>query len=76
MILRVYALWNQSNRVLYTLLFIYVPQVIISFVGQGIYRNPNTYLSSMSQAKLMLNCNLICGPFHTTNFSSQSCPSY
>ena len=25
-----------------------VPQVIISLVGQGIYVNPNTYLSGMS----------------------------
>jgi hypothetical protein len=52
MILRVYSMWNQSKRILYVLLFIYVPQVIISFVIQGIYTNPNTYLSGMSQAKL------------------------
>ena len=52
MILRVYAMWNQSKRVLSILLFIYMPQVIVPFVFQGIYGNPNTYLSGMSQAKL------------------------
>jgi hypothetical protein len=49
MILRVYAMWNRSKRVLYILLFIYLPQVLLSFVGGGI---TNTYLSGMSQAKL------------------------
>ena len=52
MILRVYAMWNQSKMILYILLFIYVPQVIVSFVAQGIYTNTNTCLSGMSQAKL------------------------
>ena len=52
MILRVYAMWNQSKRILYILLFIYVPQVIVSIVYQGIYSNPNAYFSGMSQAKL------------------------
>jgi hypothetical protein len=52
MIMRVYAMWNQSKRILYSLLFICVPQVIATFVYQGIYHNPNTYLSGMSQAKL------------------------
>jgi len=42
MILRVYAMWNRSKRVLYILLFIYLPQVLLSFVGGGI---TNTYLS-------------------------------
>jgi len=45
MILRVYAMWNQSKRILYILLFIYIPQVIVSFVFQGVYNHPNTYLS-------------------------------
>ena len=40
-------MWNRSKRILYILLFIYIPQVIISLVGQGIYVNPNTYLSGM-----------------------------
>ena len=50
MILRLYAMWNQSKRILYILLFIYVPQVIVSFVYNGFYTN--TYLLGMSQAKL------------------------
>ena len=54
MILRVYAMWNQSKRIFYFLLFIYVPQVIISFVFQGVYVNPNTYFSGMSQAGLQV----------------------
>ncbi|KAF8553839.1 hypothetical protein OG21DRAFT_1181965 [Imleria badia] len=45
MILRVYAIWNRSQRILYILLFIYVPQVILSFILTGIYNNPSTYLS-------------------------------
>jgi hypothetical protein len=48
MILRVYAMWNQSKMILFILLFIYVPQVIVSFVVVGIYYNPNTHLSGMS----------------------------
>jgi len=45
MILRVYARWNRSKRILYILLFFYVAQIIVSFVGEGININPNTYLS-------------------------------
>ena len=52
MILRVYAMWNQSKRILYILLSICVPQAIATFVAHGIYVNPNTYLSGMSPAKL------------------------
>ena len=48
MILRVYAMWKQSKQILYTLLFIYVAQVIVSFIFTGIYNNPNTYSKSMS----------------------------
>ena len=51
MILRVYAMWSQSKRILYTLLFVYVSQIIVSFVGRGIY-SPSIHLSGMSQAKL------------------------
>ena len=47
MILRVYAMWNQSRRILYILLLVYVPQVIVSFTLTGIYDNPNTYLTGM-----------------------------
>jgi len=45
MILRLYAMWNQSKMILSILLFICVSLAIISFVGEGIYNNPNTYLS-------------------------------
>jgi hypothetical protein len=55
MILRVYAMWNQSKKILYTLLFMFVLQVIVSIVFHGIYNNPNTYLSGMSQTKLQAN---------------------
>jgi len=44
MILRVYAMWNQSKQILYPLLFIYVLQVIVAFTVTAIYDNPNTYL--------------------------------
>jgi hypothetical protein len=45
MILRVYAMWNQSKRVFYILLFMYVAQVILSFVARDIYSPNTTYLS-------------------------------
>ena len=47
MILRVYAMWNRSKRILYILLFIYVPQIIMFFVFTGIYINPSASLSGM-----------------------------
>ena len=50
MILRVYAMWNQSKWVLYVLLFIFVPQVVVSFVFVGIYNNPSSTFSGMSRA--------------------------
>ena len=40
-------MWNQSRRILYILLLVYVPQVIVSFTLTGIYDNPNTYLTGM-----------------------------
>lgn len=52
MIMRVYAMWNRSKRILYALLFIYVPQIIVSFVLTGIYDIPNKDFSGMSWAKL------------------------
>ena len=58
MVLRVYAMWNQSKRILFVLLFIYVPQVIVSFLLVGIYYNSNTHLSGMSWPKFMSCCNL------------------
>ncbi|KAN0080135.1 hypothetical protein V8E55_009701 [Tylopilus felleus] len=42
MILRVYAMWNRSKRILYFLLILYVPQVITSFVLTGVLDNPGT----------------------------------
>ena len=54
MILRVYAIWNQSKGILYILLFLYVPQVILSFVFAGMYFGPNLNAnhSGMSEAQL------------------------
>ena len=68
MIMRVYAMWNRSKRILYLLLLIYVPQVIVSVVFAGLY-NTTTYLSGMSRT-LMCCCDLtqvsihILRPFH------------
>jgi hypothetical protein len=45
MILRVYAMWNRSKRIIFFLLCIYVPQIIIDLVFAGVYYNPNTRLS-------------------------------
>ncbi|KAF8138798.1 hypothetical protein EV363DRAFT_1314817 [Boletus edulis] len=45
MILRVYAMWDQSRIILGVLLFIYVPQVIVSAVWEGIYNYPNKTIS-------------------------------
>ncbi|KAF8416684.1 hypothetical protein L210DRAFT_2520132 [Boletus edulis BED1] len=46
MILRVYAMWNQSRTILWILVFIYVVQVITSVAVDGFYQNPNnTHLS-------------------------------
>ncbi|KAN0097473.1 hypothetical protein V8E55_001919 [Tylopilus felleus] len=55
MILRVYAMWNQSKKILYFLLFIYVPQVITSFVMTGIFNNPNTYITITTLQALNLS---------------------
>ena len=45
MILRVYAMWNQSKMILYILLFIYVPQIIVNLVFLAEYYN--THLTGM-----------------------------
>ncbi|KAF8126694.1 hypothetical protein EV363DRAFT_1267891 [Boletus edulis] len=37
MILRVYAMWGRSRTILYILLLIFVPQIITTFVFDGIY---------------------------------------
>ncbi|KAF8127588.1 hypothetical protein EV363DRAFT_1171890 [Boletus edulis] len=59
MILRVYAMWNRSRTILSILLFIYVPQSIISVVLVGIYNNPNTHLSvTLAQVLDLSFCNV------------------
>ncbi|KAF8129167.1 hypothetical protein EV363DRAFT_363528 [Boletus edulis] len=45
MIAWVYTMWSQSKRILGVLLFIYVPQVIFSFVVVGILSAPNAYFT-------------------------------
>ncbi|KAF8126722.1 hypothetical protein EV363DRAFT_1418649 [Boletus edulis] len=45
MILRVFAMWNQSRMILYILLTIYVPQIISTVVFYGIYENPDAHSS-------------------------------
>lgn len=52
MVLRVYAMWNRSRIILGILFFIYVPTVVVSFVWNGIYDNPNETFSGMFRAKL------------------------
>ncbi|KIJ64809.1 hypothetical protein HYDPIDRAFT_28171 [Hydnomerulius pinastri MD-312] len=44
MILRVYAMYNRSRLVLWGLLALYIPSVILFFVFDGIYYNPQTVL--------------------------------
>ena len=57
MILRVYAMWNRSKWILYLLLFIYVPQVIVTFVMSGLF-NTSTYLSGTSRITFACHYNL------------------
>lgn len=54
MILRVYAVWNRSRKILCVLLFIYMAQTVISIIIAGIYINPNTYMSGMSWDNAMV----------------------
>ncbi|KAF8122286.1 hypothetical protein EV363DRAFT_1106998, partial [Boletus edulis] len=59
MILRVYAMWNRSRTILSILLLIYVPQNILTVVLNGIYNNPNTYLSvTLAQVLDFSFCNV------------------
>lgn len=44
-------MWDQSRIILGILLFVYVPQVIVSVVWEGIYNNPNKTLSGMIWVK-------------------------
>ena len=67
MILRVYAMWNRSKRVLYGLLFIFVPQVIVSLTFTAIYGSNNIYYLGMSWAgfhvpSLMVLCQYLFQP--------------
>ncbi|KAH0831317.1 hypothetical protein J3R83DRAFT_13964, partial [Lanmaoa asiatica] len=58
-ILRVYAMWNRSKRILWVLLFIYVPQVVVSFIITGIRDNLNTYLSiTITRVMDVIICNV------------------
>lgn len=52
MILRVYAMWDQSKIILGILLLFYVPQIIVSVFWEVMYNNPNGTLSGMFWAKL------------------------
>jgi len=45
MILRVYAMYNQSKVVLSVLLVFYVSTIILYFASAGYYNNPSTYLT-------------------------------
>ncbi|KAF8419129.1 hypothetical protein L210DRAFT_3766728 [Boletus edulis BED1] len=59
MILRVYAMWNRSRTILSILLLIYVPQNILTVVLNGIYNNPNTYLSvTLAQVLDFSSCSI------------------
>ena len=57
MILRVYAMWSRSKRILCLLQFIYVPQVIVTSVLAVVY-NTGTYLSGMAQINFTCHSNL------------------
>ena len=59
MILRVYAMWNRSKRILFFLLFIFVPHITISYTFTGIYTNPNTHYTGTSSAGLQSNIFLL-----------------
>ena len=52
MILRVYAMWDQSKSIIWILLLIYVPQMIVTLVVAGVYENPNTYIIGVSYNRL------------------------
>ncbi|KAI9456199.1 hypothetical protein HD554DRAFT_2078178 [Boletus coccyginus] len=66
MILRVYAMWNLSRKILATLLFIYVPEIVISVLWECIYYNPNGGLSvTVDQV----------ADFKSCSYSSDNAPS-
>ena len=57
MIVRVYAMWNRSKRILWLLLFIYVPQLIVTLVLEGVYIT-GKYFSGMSRTNFTCHSNL------------------
>ena len=57
MLLQVYAMWNRSKRILYVLLFIYVPEVIATIIFVGVF-DTSPYLSSMSWINFMSHSGL------------------
>lgn len=58
MILWVYAIWTWSKWILDLLLFIYVPQVIITIIFAGVYNSSTTYLLGMSGINFPWDSNL------------------
>ena len=50
MIMRVYAMWNQSRKILSVLLFIYMGQLVITMINAGIYSGNLTGMSRSESA--------------------------
>ena len=81
MILRVYAMWNRSKRILWVLLAIYVPQVISSFVLSGLYNTPNSSTGFTGKSRPKPHAPLKSHRVEikmspATVFTSHNCPSY
>jgi len=58
MILRVYALWSHNKVILGILLFIYIPQIFVSFIWEIVYYSPgNTLEVSVGQVLNFKFCN-------------------
>ena len=70
MIVRMYAMWNQSKRILSLLLFIYVPQVIIAIVLTAVL-NTSKYLTGVSCINLTWHFSLIRVISHPLHLSVQ-----
>jgi len=51
MILRVYAMWKRSKKVLWSLLFIHVVQIVLSIVWEAVYVRPGATLLGMVLAQ-------------------------
>ena len=68
MILWVYAMWNQSKKILYLLLLVWIAQTVVSFIFTGIYSNPDIYLLGMYVSGRMACITA------TYLISSHSCP--